>query len=171
MGCCCSTDSLTLIFLGLCDSGKSTIIGQIEYHSFRVTNPTIGKEESLSTYRDKQVEIWDISGREIDNWLDYSKDSDGIIFVIDARNRKELQTFVNCSNQVLNAEDSNHRPILFYINWASAEHAISEDELRSKLNIESRSNIDIYFQECNAKTGEGIIEGYNWLMSKIEELY
>ena len=43
--------------------------------------------------------------------------------------------------------------------------------LSKQFNLFVSSNIEIYFQECNAKTGDGIIEGYNWIMSKIEELY
>lgn len=170
MGCCCSADRLILVFFGLHNAGKSTIIGQIEYHSFRVTNPTIEREESFAAYKDKQVEIWDIPEQNPENWVTLCNQSNGIVFVIDARNRTELPSFFQLANQILEEEDNSLKPILFYINWASSENAISEQELQLQLNISSRHKKEIYFQECNAKTGDGIIEGYHWIMSKIERI-
>ncbi|OHT06675.1 ADP-ribosylation factor 1 [Tritrichomonas foetus] len=168
MGCCCSSDSLILLFCGLTGAGKSTIIGQIEYHSFRVTNPTVSTEISYAIYHDRQVEIWDIPGHQADQWMINRKLANGIVFVVDARNRKDIQKFADNALQILNAEDTTDKPILIYINFAAAEKAISEEEIRTLLKIDTFKNQNILIQSCNAKNGDGIIDGYNRIMECIE---
>ena len=171
MGCCCSVDVISLVFCGLSNSGKSTIIGQIEFHSFRVTSPTLTEEISYTMYHDKQVRFYDIPGNDFDLWTSNLDSAHGIVFVVDSRNRHDLKKFLQTANKVLDKNDSKKLPVLIFINWCNVGDSISETELRTSLKINSRGDIDVFFQECNAKSGEGISEGYHWIVEKIDSTF
>ena len=166
-GCCCQEQLPTLTFLGLCDSGKSTIIAYIEHRAFRLTHPTLGFERTTLIYQDKRVEVWDVSGRDCSYWSRYYYSSSGIVFVVDGTNLKDMDLFVEYARLALANKEVQKTPILIYINkvWDEENQNICQT-LSNKLELQTR-NLNIRIQPCDPKIGKGVIEGFNWLMGEI----
>lgn len=146
------------MFCDLSGSGKSTIIRQIEYHSFRVTKPNVNTEISYEIYHDQEVKILDIPGNEEEQWMINRKLANGIVIVFDVRNRKDFNNFVYNVKEVLNSEDTNDKLIIICINFDSAEKTISEEENRLLLKIDTFQNQNLFIQEFNVLTQKIEIE-------------
>ena len=168
MGNCCSCgESLpSIVFLGLCDSGKTSIVEYIEYHTFRLTHPTLGVKVSTAIYQDKRIEIWDVSGRDSLFWSNYYHSSSGIVFVLDCSNPSLFDQFFELTNKVLDDKTLEKIPILIYINRILENENEIINLLNEKLNIKERINT-LKIQISEVKNGLVINEGFNCLMSKI----
>lgn len=168
MGCCISHQDLpALAFLGLCDSGKSTIIAYIQHHVFRLTHPTLGVQISTAVYQDRRVEIWDVSGRDCSYWSRYYNYASGIVFVVDASNEKDLETFVDYAKQALENKDVQKIPILIYMNKLEPENNDNFTHILSEKLDLSTKDLCINLVACDPKNGKGITEGFKWINEKM----
>lgn len=171
MGCsesCSSGQELpALAFLGLCDAGKSTIIGYIQHKTFRLTHPTLGAEMNSVVYRDMRFEVWDVSGRDCSYWSRYYQFAVAIVFVVDGQNKEDLDLFVEYAKLALANLNVQKNPILVYINKVNEEEGTAVcNTLKEKLDI-SHKNLNINFQICDPKTGKGVMDGFDWIMGCI----
>ncbi|EAX94696.1 ADP-ribosylation factor, putative [Trichomonas vaginalis G3] len=170
MGCfnsCCKPHSNALLFLGLCDSGKTTIASYIEHSAFRVSHPTLGVQITNAVYQDQRVEIWDVSGRDVAYWSRYYSIASGIIFVIDGLNLNDLDLILQYMTQSLARPDVRHLPILIYCNkiWDSDPNNVKHI-IEAKLELNNRG-LNYQIQPCDPKIGKGVLEGFYWLMGQI----
>lgn len=170
MGCCnscCGRQLPALVFLGPIDSGKSAIIAYIEHNAFQITHPTLGVETSTAVYQDQRVEIWDVSGRDLAIWPRYYNFASGIVFVVDGTNEMNINTFIEHAKMALTDQDVIHKPILMFINRVSEDDPNNILQSLSKhLEIDNK-NLNIKLQACDPSKGQGISEGFNWLMTNI----
>ncbi|EAX89903.1 small GTP-binding protein, putative [Trichomonas vaginalis G3] len=167
MGCFNSTAQLpALAFLGLCDSGKSTIIAYIEHQVFRLTHPTLGVEISTAIFQDQRVEIWDVSGRDCSYWSKYYNSASGIVFVVDSSNEKDFNSFIDHAKQTLSNPIVQKLPVLIYVNRSQPDTLEKfKEELTEKLELK-QSGITYQLMPCDPKTGKGVNEGFDWIMKK-----
>ena len=165
--CTCAESPPSIVFLGLCDSGKSSIIAYIEYKAFRLTHPTLGVSISSSVYEDSRVEIWDVSGRDCSFWSKYYAFPSGMAFVIDGLREDLLDTFVSHAKNALENDHVQTIPILIYINRYHGDGTEIVNNIKDKLDLNLRPGLCIHFQLCDVKSGKGVLEGYNWLMSRV----
>jgi small GTP-binding protein len=170
MGSCCSCfeeTNPTVTFLGLCDSGKTTIIEYIEHRAFRLTHPTLGFERSNVVYQDKRVDIWDVSGRDCAYWSRYYYSSSGIVFVLDGTNLKDVDLFVEYVKLALANKVVQKVPILIFVNkiWGEENEPFCQT-LAAKLELKQR-DLNVKIQMCDPKIGKGVSEGFSWIMEQI----
>lgn len=164
---CCKPRSNALVFFGLCDSGKTTIVNYIEHSAYRLAHPTLGVQISTAIYQDQRVEIWDVSGRDCAYWSKYYSVAHGIIFVIDGTKLDELDSFLEYTKGALENKIVQQLPLLIYINkiWETDENNI-ESTLETRLELKSKG-LNYKIQRCDPKIGKGVMDGYNWIMSQI----
>ena len=118
---------------GLSDAGKTTILYLLKLGEKIITIPTIGYnvEEIENDNWEKKIEIWDIGGTKAIRplWTHYLIDINGLIWVYDISNEKEIEESQNELIKILSdSKLSKNIPLLIYAN--------KEDLNKNESNIE-----------------------------------
>ena len=79
-----------VLFLGLDNAGKSTLLFQLKDKSFRDTVPTVGLNVEQIQYRGLSLTLWDVSGQATRLWKHYFDKINAIIFVVDSSDPERL---------------------------------------------------------------------------------
>lgn len=96
MGACCASDirNARVVFLGLDNAGKSSILSALALSSEQSVNtaPTIGYQKLNITRYKFQLEIYDVGGdsKGRDLWRHYIKGAHAIVFVVDSANHRTI---------------------------------------------------------------------------------
>ena len=151
-----------VLFLGLDNAGKSTLLFQMKDNKFADTVPTVGLNVESIKYRGMNFTLWDVSGQATRLWKHYFDKINAIIFVVDSSDRDRMQRASEELHKVIGDSELAHAPILIFANKQDIPDVMSKEEVYEALQLkeitESRKK-DISFQSCSAKTGEGIWEG------------
>ena len=130
-------ESQKVFMYGLSDAGKTTILYLLKTGKKLITIPTIGYnvEEIENEFWEKNIEIWDVGGtKEIRPlWIHYLNDINGLIWVYDISNEKEIEESQNELIKILSdSKVSENIPLLIYAN--------KEDLNKNESNIETFIN-------------------------------
>ena len=79
-----------MLFLGLDNAGKSTLLFQLKDNQFKDTVPTVGLNVEQINYRGSSFTLWDVSGQATRLWKHYFDKINAIIFVIDSSDKDRL---------------------------------------------------------------------------------
>ena len=100
-----NTEKFKIVMLGLDEAGGTTILYQLKDSEIASTStffPTIGFNIEFIKHNDITFEVWDIGGSEEirHHWPHFSKDKEGVIFVIDSSDANRLEEAKKCSNEL-----------------------------------------------------------------------
>ena len=127
----------SLLFLGLDDAGKTTLLHLLKNNSIITHLPTLYPNSEELVLGNITFTTFDLGGhiqvRRV--WKDYLPAADGIVFIVDMSDpsrfpeaRKELES-------VLSDEDTANAPVLILANKIDKPRAVSEQEIIYALNI------------------------------------
>jgi small GTP-binding protein len=152
-----------VLFLGLDNAGKSTLLFQMRDNTFKDTVPTVGLNVEQIRYKEMQYTLWDVSGQATRLWKHYFDKIHAVIFVIDSSDTERLAKAKVLLHKCFSDKDLATCPILIFANKQDLEERMSPDEIYEKLGITnvlaSGLKQHVLFQKCSAKTSEGIWEG------------
>ncbi|TFG00072.1 MAG: GTP-binding protein [Promethearchaeota archaeon] len=167
----------TFLTLGLSQAGKSTIIHYLRTNAFKDMKPTLALKVIKILFDNKIFQTVDVSGQKRlrKQWWSYTKNPDGIIFVIDINDSKERlkevkSELLKLEERILNEETeiTNKIPILICFNKIDLLKEIEPRLSRVKeiLNLEE-IDLNYKIQLTSAKTGNGITEGIKWMFQEL----
>ena len=151
-----------VVMIGLDNSGKTSILYQYKLKEFITTAPTTAFNVETIKMRRTRLSIWDAGGTESIRplWQTYSRQADGIIFVVDSTDRKRLEEVKEELVIALNSCKKEKVPILFYANKQDLHYALTPTELVEQLDLNNIfSKNPWYLQPASAKIGDGLEEG------------
>lgn len=161
-----------LLVLGFDASGKTTILYKLKLNDFIQTIPTIGFNVETITYNKTMLTMWDVGGCDKIRPLlrHYFENTKGIIFVIDAQeNGSERQLEVKEELWRIFGEDSLiNVPVLIYLNKIDVGHGLQPENIIKEMKLNEIRHRQWFVQPCSAKTGDGLYEGLNWLISALK---
>ncbi|XP_026467244.1 ADP-ribosylation factor-like protein 6 [Ctenocephalides felis] len=166
---------VTVLVIGLNNSGKSTLINKFKTQEQRTMNvvPTVGF--SVEKFQTNNVEFtaFDMSGqgRYRSLWEHYYKKCQGIIFVVDSSDILRLVVVKDELDLLLQHPDICNRklPILFFANKMDYADALSSVKIASGLGLEAIKDKPWHISSSNALTGEGLQNGVEWLTQQISD--
>ncbi|CAF2396261.1 unnamed protein product [Rotaria sp. Silwood2] len=179
---------ITIGVFGLDNAGKTSTVKAIEGSRTKTVVPTVNTNTSMVPYptttkRDEKsqerIKIIDVSGarkfRE-ESWSDYYDEIHGLIFVIDASEKKRMRENKNTLDDLLYNDKLRNKPILILVNKQDVKGALDdEDEIKEKLEIEElkiKHKIGFCTAIPNKDKGEDSIRaGFAWLIKTIEDNY
>ncbi len=92
------------------------------------------------------------------------------VFVIDSADQDRLEEVNSEMTKLLTEEDKLAGvPLLVYANKQDLLSAMSAEDIATGLNLTGIKDRSWQIQACSAKTGEGLSEGMEWLVSTIQE--
>ncbi|XP_016953542.1 ADP-ribosylation factor-like protein 6 [Drosophila biarmipes] len=167
-------DKMTILVLGLNNSGKSSIINHFKKSSEQtsIVVPTVGfMVEQFYSMSGVSIKAIDMSGatRYRNLWEHQFKNCHGIIYVIDSSDRMRFVVVKDELDLVLQHPDLSNRivPILFYGNKMDMEDSLSSVKIAAALRLENIKEKPWHICSSSAVSGEGLGEGVQWLIQQM----
>jgi len=161
-----------ILVLGLDNAGKTTILKKMSDEDISHTAPTQGFNIKSLMHSDFKLNVWDIGGQKSIRpyWRNYYDQTDALVYVVDSADRRRIEETGVELGQLMEEEKLMHVPLLVFANKQDLMNAMAAEEISEGLNLASlpRSR-NWHIQGCSAKTGEGLQEGMEWLVTSIGE--
>lgn len=155
---------LRLLLLGLDNAGKTTILKKLATEDISHVTPTAGFNIKSVNSEGFKLNVWDIGGqRKIrPYWKNYFENTDILIYVVDAADKKRLEETGIELYELLGDEKLADVPLLVYANKQDLAQALTAAELAQALSLPSIKDRPWQIQACTANKGTGVREGMEW---------
>ncbi|KAH7825479.1 Arl3b [Monocercomonoides exilis] len=164
-------ETLRLLFLGLDNAGKTTILNAMSDLPVQTVAPTQGFNMKTVDHSKYQLKCWDLGGQKSirQYWKNYFGQTDGFVFVVDAADSRRLEECGVELQKLLEEEKLSGLPLLVYANKMDLPTAMKPDEVALALDLYSIRDRAWQIQGCSAIKNEGLQDGIGWLVTQIKE--
>lgn len=158
-----------IVMIGLDAAGKTTILYKLRLGEVVTTIPTIGFNVETVQYKNVSFTVWDIGGQTKIRplWRHYYNNVDCVIFVIDGADRERVAEAREELDSMLDTPELRESALLIYNNKQDMPNAISTTELIDQLNLQRHTGRKWMVQPTNARTGDGLYEGLDWIQQNV----
>ncbi|KAI5418357.1 ADP-ribosylation factor-like protein 2 [Lathyrus oleraceus] len=161
---------MRILMVGLDNSGKTTIVLKINGEDTSVISPTLGFNIKTIAYQKYTLNIWDVGGQKTirSYWRNYFEQTDGLVWVVDSSDLRRLDDCKMELDNLLKEERLSGASLLILANKQDIKGALAPDEIAKVLNLETMDKSRHWMiVGCSAYTGEGLLEGFDWLVQDI----
>ncbi|XP_780019.2 ADP-ribosylation factor 4 [Strongylocentrotus purpuratus] len=160
--------SVRILMVGLDAAGKTTILYKLKLGEIVTTIPTIGFNVETVEYKNISFTVWDVGGQDKIRplWRHYFTNTQGLIFVVDSNDKERLSDASEELNKLMGEDDLKDAVVLVFANKQDLPNAMSVDEIRLALSMNTLKNSNHIFAAC-ATQGTGLYEGLDWLSSEL----
>ena len=129
--------SANIVFLGLDNAGKTTLLYMLQSDRFTQTDSTIHPHQAEVTIGNIRFNSYDLGGhtQARKTWRDYCAQLDGIIFIIDAADRERLPEAKKELDTLLEMAELQSIPFVIFGNKIDKRDALKEEELREYFGL------------------------------------
>jgi len=158
-----------LLMLGLDNAGKTTILKKFNGEDINTISPTLGFNIKTLEHRGFKLNIWDVGGQKSlrSYWRNYFESTDGLIWVVDSADRRRMADCRDELNSLLQEERLAGATLLVFANKQDLPGALSGEEIRELLDLDSIKSHHWMIKDCSAVTGENLLYGVDWLINDI----
>lgn len=170
--------SAKVLFLGLDNAGKTTLLNMLKNGKVVCNNPTLQPNQDELLIGKIRFKAFDLGGHESARklWKDYfASGVDGVVFIVDAVDYDRFPEAKEVLDALLKNDKLHDVPFVILGNKIDLGSAASEDDLRRQLGLQSNSSgkessgrqadnsrpIGLYMCSVVRKMGYG--DGFKWL--------
>lgn len=134
------------------------------------TVPTIGFNVETLQYKNLKFQVWDLGGQTSIRpyWRCYYANTDAIIFVVDSVDVDRLPVAKSELMAMLQEEDLKDAKLLVFANKQDQDGALGAADISQALGLDTIKNRQWTIQQTCARKGEGLFEGFDWLVTQIK---
>eukprot|EP01036_Dinobryon_divergens_P029835 gene29835-38993_t len=157
-----------ILVLGLDNSGKTTILKKLSDEDISQIMPTQGFNIKTLVHDNFKLNVWDVGGQKSIRpyWKNYFDQTDALVYVIDAADKKRLEETGIELKALLEDEKLQNVPVLVFANKSDLVSALSPDEISEELGL-SKLRVTWTILPCSAKDGTGLKDGMEWLVENV----
>jgi len=159
-----------ILMLGLDNAGKTTVLKKLSDEDITHIMPTQGFNIKSLQHEGFKLNVWDIGGQKTIRpyWSNYFESSDALVYVIDSSDKRRLEESSTELKELLAEEKLNGVPLLVFANKQDLLQASPADEIAEHLGLAAIGDRTWTIQACSAKTGEGLSEGMEWIVTNCQ---
>jgi len=162
---------MRILMLGLDNAGKTTILKKFNGEDIDTISPTLGFNIKTLEHRGYQLNVWDVGGQTTirSYWRNYFEETDGLVWVVDSADRERLATCRDELHKLLQQEKLAGASVLVFANKQDLEGSLTSEQIAQVLELGSPIFQNRHWQihPCSAVTGDGLIDGVDWLIDDI----
>ncbi|KAK6922710.1 Small GTPase superfamily, ARF/SAR type [Dillenia turbinata] len=116
------------------------------------------------------LNIWDIGGQRTirSYWRNYFEQTDGLVWVVDSSDLRRLDDCKMELDNLLKEERLSGASLLILANKQDIQGVLTPAEIGKVLNLDAMDKTRHWkIVGCSAYTGEGLLEGFDWLVQDI----
>mmetsp|Transcript_22031 Transcript_22031/g.61950 ORF Transcript_22031/g.61950 Transcript_22031/m.61950 type:complete len:187 (+) Transcript_22031:71-631(+) len=166
-----SGGEVKVLLVGLDAAGKTTIMYKLVVDETFTTTPTLGSQVEQLTYKNTNFLMWDMGGQEScrSSWEVYYPNTKAVIFVVDSSDRERIAECRKELATLLKHPELKDAVVLVYANKQDLATAMPPSEISEALALSSIRDHSWHIQRSCGLTGEGLFEGLEWLVARLEE--
>ena len=159
-----------ILLLGLDAAGKTTILYKLKLGEVVTTIPTIGFNVETVEVNNISLTVWDVGFRDrvLPLYRHFYESSDAVIFVVDSNDNERMEEAKNILETILSDEKLENTPLLVLSNKMDLPEAKQTTEVTDRLCLHKYRDREWFIQDTCATTGEGVVEGFQWLAKNIK---
>lgn len=154
-------NELKILFVGLDNAGKTTILHKHFQKPIERISPTFGYQIHTVPYHEKSLVILDVGGQDTlrKYWSNYFEKLDGIVFVYDISDERN---FVEYLNMVIEENLDRSIPVLILANKC--------DIVSKNVSFENLMKYGALYKAfvVSGRTGENLEEAFDWFFAVID---
>ncbi|KZT62168.1 ARF/SAR superfamily [Calocera cornea HHB12733] len=160
---------MRILFLGLDNAGKTTIIKKINGEDIMQVSPTLGFNIKTFIHGKYTLNIWDVGGQRSlrPYWRNYFEQTDGLVWVVDSADRMRMPDCKEELFSLLTEDRLAGASLLIFANKQDIKGALSVKEINEALALGSIKSHRYRILPCSAVTGENLVEGFDWVVDDI----
>ena len=118
--------------------------------------------------------MWDVGGQTTirSYWKNYFEQTEGLIWVVDSGDKLRLEMCKQELIQLLNQEKLQGATVFIFCNKQDVAGALTPKEIREALELDTLESIQgrhWSIMPCSAMTGDGLLEGIDWIVNDIKD--
>ncbi|XP_076463929.1 ADP-ribosylation factor-like protein 2 [Babylonia areolata] len=158
-----------LLMLGLDNAGKTTILKKFNGEDIDTISPTLGFNIKTLEHRGFKLNVWDVGGQKSlrSYWRNYFESTDGLVWVVDSADRMRLADCRRELQGLLVEERLAGATLLVFANKQDLPGALSSEEIRQALDLDSIKTHHWLIKDCSAVTGDNLLSGIDWIIDDI----
>lgn len=160
---------MRLLMVGLDNAGKTSVVKRLNGEDTSTVSPTLGFSIKSISYGKYRLNIWDVGGQKSLRayWRNYYEKTDGLVWVVDSADKFRLQDCKEELHNLLKEERLAGAALLILANKQDIDGALREKEIVQCLELGKLKKRHWHLCGCSAMTGEGLLGGFDWLISDI----
>lgn len=159
-----------IVFLGLSNSGKSSIIKVVErtYNKTDTEEPvtTKGFKVSFLQRNNRNFSIWELGGEEniVQFWKCYLTNVNGVVFVIDGSDEDNKHKSISLMYEISREKSLENSVILILVHKSGKEVNISELN-KNGVHLFGRRKFKAF--ETSVERPDTIISAFEWFLNTV----
>ncbi|KIO20999.1 hypothetical protein M407DRAFT_245629 [Tulasnella calospora MUT 4182] len=160
---------MRVLFLGLDNAGKTTIIKRLNGDDINSISPTLGFEIKTFIHGKYTLNIWDVGGQRMlrPYWRNYFEQTDALVWVVDSSDRLRMGDCKEELHALLQEDRLAGASLLVYANKQDLEGAMSAAEIRDALDLNALTTHHWKILSCSAVLGTNLVEGLDWVVNEV----
>ncbi|KAK6906418.1 ADP-ribosylation factor-like 2 [Kwoniella mangroviensis CBS 10435] len=160
---------MRILFLGLDNAGKTTILKKLNDENISGISPTLGFNIKTLIRDGYTLNIWDVGGQRTlrPYWRNYFESTDAVVWVVDSSDRMRMDDCQSELKGLLKEERLAGATLLVFANKQDLQGSMTLEEIRDALDLKSIISHRWIVHPCSAYTGKGLEQGMKWLINEV----
>ncbi|KAF9004700.1 GTP-binding protein [Cyathus striatus] len=160
---------MRILFLGLDNAGKTTILKKLNGEDIRSVSPTLGFNIKTFQHGKYTLNIWDVGGQRTlrPYWRNYFEQTDALVWVVDSGDRMRMEDCKKELHSLLTEDRLAGASLLVFANKQDLQGSMSDDEIRDALALASIKSHQWKIWPCSAVTGANLVQGLDWIVNDV----
>ncbi|PIL36617.1 hypothetical protein GSI_00306 [Ganoderma sinense ZZ0214-1] len=160
---------MRILFLGLDNAGKTTILKKLNGEDIMGVSPTLGFNIKTFVHGKYTLNIWDVGGQRTlrPYWRNYFEQTDALVWVVDSGDRMRMQDCKEELHSLLQEDRLAGASLLVFANKQDIQGSMSSLEIRDALDLQSIQTHQWRILPCSAMTGQNLVEGLDWVVGEV----
>ncbi|EPS95894.1 hypothetical protein FOMPIDRAFT_1131646 [Fomitopsis schrenkii] len=160
---------MRILFLGLDNAGKTTILKKLNGEDIMGISPTLGFNIKTFVHRQYTLNIWDVGGQRTlrPYWRNYFEQTDALVWVVDSGDRMRMNDCKEELHSLLLEDRLAGASLLVFANKQDLQGSMSSADIRDALDLLAIKSHRWKILPCSAMTGENLVGGLDWVVDDV----